>query len=122
MLCVGFSLCHVQDLVCIMCSLQSVLCAVVNLRFVQLVVTNHVASLQAYLASLGSRERNKGTREGPEGNAKYQSVCARKVPYIHVYTHSCLYVCIYICNIQSRVPSQVFTEIGMFVSTIFKRK
>ena len=34
-ICAGFSLCHAQSLVCVMCSLQSVLSAVFSLCYVQ---------------------------------------------------------------------------------------
>ena len=56
-LCAGFSVGDVQSSVCVVCVLWSVLCAAFSVCYVQFAVTSVVASLRAFLPSLGREAR-----------------------------------------------------------------
>ena len=69
-LCVGVNLCHVQDVVCVMCRLLSVLCAGFSMCYVQ--------SLVCVMCSLESRT----------SSLRSEHASLRSVGRMHVYVYS----------------------------------
>ena len=102
-LCVGYSLCYVRDLVRVTCSLYYVLCALFSLCYVQFAVTNLVASLRACLASLAWLA---SLAFGSSTHARYLLCCEPRHTchlYIYIYIYAIGFVDEYVLGLEVAV-------------------